>query len=169
MEEKIQLTPEQMYKRNQKRAKWFKLLAPISFWVFISLFGLFLILTIKNSWGNIVEIIDLLDKDTLTGEQVSQNYQYLVEKWGEWVIVGGEGSAFSVRFVDIRAAFFSGLMITYITLAIICLIIAIVAGKFVFPKLAQYYNDNNQDMVNMATLQTNAEINKRKKKEEDWF
>ena len=52
-------------------------------------------------------------------------------------------------------------MITYITLAIICLVIAIVLGKVVFPKLAQLYSDNNQDMVNMATLQTNAEIQKR--------
>lgn len=169
-QEKQVLTPEQLYKRNQMRAKIYKRLAPIVYWSFLGLFILFIILTVSNSWGNITEIINLLDKDKLTGEQISQNYQYLVEKWGEWVIIGQNGGTFSVRFIDIRKAFFSGLMITYITLAIICLIIAIAIGKILFPKLAQYYSDNNQDMVNMATLQTNAEIQRKKKnKDEEWF
>lgn len=135
----------------------------------MGLFIFFIILTIGNSWGNISEIIGLLDKNKLTGEQISQNYDYLVNKWGEWVIVGQNSSAFSVRFIDIREAFFSGLMITFIILAIICLLFAIVLGKIVFPKLAQLYSDNNQDMVNIATLQTNAEIQKQKNKKEEWF
>lgn len=160
-----------MYKRNQARAKLFKKLAPVVFWTFISLFALFVILTVSNSWGNVTEVINLLDKDIYTGEELSANYQYLVEKYGEWVIVGKNAGMFSIQFIDIRKAFFSGLMITYISLAVICFAVAIVAGKIVIPKLYQYYSDNNQDMVNMATLQTNAEIQKRKKKsdKEEWF
>ncbi len=144
-------------------------MSPIVYWVFIGLFVLFVILTISNSWGNIMEIISLLDKEVYTGEELSSNYQYLVEKWGEWVIIGKNAGMFSVQFVDIRRAFFSGLMITYITLAVVCLMIAILVGKVLFPKLSQLYSDNNQDMVNMATLQTNAEIQKRRNKEEEWF
>ena len=56
---------------------------------------------------------------------------------------------------------------------LILILIAVIAGKIILPKMAQYYTDNNQDMVNMATLQTNAEINrqknKKKDKEEEWF
>ena len=173
MKEKAYLTAEQMYKRNQFRAKIYKRLTPIVFWVFISMFALFVVLAISNSWGNITEIIGLLDKDVYTGQELSANYQYLIEKYGEWIIIGENAGTFSVQFVDIRAAFFSGLMITYIILAIVCLAIAIIVGKIVLPKMAQYYTDNNQDMVNMATLQTNAEIqkqkNKKKDKEEEWF
>lgn len=171
MKEKTQLTPEQVYKRNQLKSKVFKRLSPIIYWSFMGLFIFFIILTVSNSWGNISEIINMLDKNKLSGEQVAQNYDYLVNKWGEWVIVGQNSSTFSIRFIDIRQAFFSGLMITFITLAIVCLVAAIVLGKFVFPKLAQLYSDNNQDMVNMATLQTNAEIQKRKQNtnKEEWF
>lgn len=159
-----------MYKKNLQKSKIFKRLAPVVFWTFLVLFVLFIILTIRNSWGNITEIIHLLDKDTFTGEEISQNYQYLIDKWGEWVIIGKNAGVFSVQFVDIRRALFSGLMITYMTLAIICICFAIIVGKILFPKLSQLYSDNNQNMVNMATLQTNSEIQKRKKdKEEEWF
>ena len=113
----------------------------------------------------------MLDKDTLTGQQVQENYKYLVDKWGEWTIIGENGGVFSVQFVDIKNAFFSGLMITFLTLGIVCLVFSILIGKVLFPKLAQYYTDNNQDMVNIATLQTHAEVTKNKKNEnkEDWF
>jgi len=124
---------------------------------------------IRNSVGNITEIMSLLDDKKLTGEQIQQNYNILVERYGEWTIVGESGGIFSIHFVDIRQAFFSGLMITFLILSIICLAISIVLGKIVFPKLAQYFKDNNQDMVNIATLQTNAEINKKKNKKEEWF
>ena len=77
---------------------------------------------------------------------------------------------FSIQFIDIRQAFFSGLMITFLTLGIVCLIVAVVAGKIVLPKLAQYYTDNNQSMVDIATLQTHAEVTKNNKKDkEGWF
>ena len=164
------MTPEQIYKRNQFRAKIFKNLAPIIFWSFLGLSILFFILMISNSVGNITEIISMLDKESLTGEQLQENYQYLVDKWGEWTIVGKNAGMFSIQFIDIRQAFFSGLMITFLTLGIICLIISVVAGKIVLPKLAQYYTDNNQSMVDIATLQTHAEVTKKNKKDkEDWF
>lgn len=126
---------------------------------------------VQNSVGNITEIITLLDKDSLTGDQIQQNYQYLIDKWGEWTIVGENGGVFSIQFVNIKNAFFSGLMATYLTLGMVCLVISIIGGKIVMPKLAQYYTDNNQSMVDIATLQTHAEVTKKEKKEskEDWF
>lgn len=165
------LTPEQLYKKNRTKAKWFKRLSPIIFWVFLGLAILFFIFMIDNSVGNITEIISLLDGDVYNELELEQNYQMLVEKYGEWAIIGNEGSSiFTVRFIDIRQAFFSGLMMTFLVLSILCLAIAIIVGKIVFPKLAQLYTDNNQDMVNMATLETNAAVNKKKKsKEEEWF
>jgi hypothetical protein len=140
------------------------------YWVFLALTVVFFILMIRHSLGNVMEIINLLDKETLTGEQLAENYAYLVEKYGEWTVIGKNGGLFQVEFIDIRAALFSGLMITFLILSIVCFIVAVVTGKILFPKLAQLYKDNNQDMVNMATLQTNAEIQKRKtKKDEEWF
>lgn len=126
---------------------------------------------IRNSVGNVTDIIGLLNKDSLTGEELQQNYNLLVEQWGEWIIVGNSGGVFEIRFVDIRNAFFSGLMITFLSLGIVCLVISIIIGKILFPKLAQYYSDNNQDMVNIATLQTHAAVTKTKKqtKKEEWF
>ena len=167
--EKKSLTPEQIYKKNQFKIKVFKTLSPIIFWCFLGLGILFFILMIKNSVGNITEIMNLLDKQNLTGEQIEQNYQHLVEKWGEWVIVGGPGGAFTIKFVDIRNAFFSGLMITFLILSIVSIVLSFILGKIIFPKLSQYYADNNQNMVNIATLQTHAEVTKNKKNKEDWF
>ena len=126
---------------------------------------------IQNSVGNITEIINMLDKDSLTGEQIQENYQYLVDKWGEWIVVGENGGVLSIQFVNLKNAFFSGLMITFLSLGIICLVISIIGGKVILPKLAQYFTENNQSMVDIATLQTHAEVTKNKKKEskEDWF
>ena len=161
-----------MYKKNQFKAKLFKRIAPIVFWTFLGLSILFFVLMVQNSVGNITEIISLLDKDSLTGDQIQQNYGYLVDKWGEWTVVGENGGVFSIQFVNIENAFFSGLMATFLTLGMVCLAISIIGGKIVFPKLAQYYTDNNQSMVDIATLQTNAEVtknNKKKEVKEDWF
>lgn len=164
------MTAEQIYKKNQLKVKIYKNLAPIVFWVFIGLAIIFFILMIRNSVGNITEIMSLLDKKSHTGEQIEQNYKMLVEKWGEWVIVGKNGGLFTIQFIDIRNAFFSGLMITFLTLSIVCLVFAIVVGKIVFPKLSTYYSENNQSMVDIATLQTHAEITKNNKKDKgDWF
>ena len=119
---------------------------------------------IQNSVGNITEIISMLDKDSLTGDQIQENYKYLTDKWGEWTIVGENGGVFSIQFVNLQNAFFSGLMATFLTLGIVCLVVSIVCGKILFPKLADYYKDNNQSMVDIATLQTHAEVTKNNKK-----
>jgi energy-coupling factor transporter transmembrane protein EcfT len=145
--EKKQLTPEQIYKKNQKKSKIFKRLAPIIFWIFIGLAILFFVFTIKNSVGNITEIIHLLDKDVYNREQIAEHYAMLVEKYGEWTVIGAEGSAMTMQFVNIKNALFRGLMITFLSFTIVCFIAAMILGKILFPKLALYYSENNQDMV----------------------
>ena len=79
---KKQLTSKQIYKKNQFKSKCFKILAPITYWLFIGLVLLFGSLAIKNSIGNVTEIIQKLDKDIYTRQEISTNYQELVEKWG---------------------------------------------------------------------------------------
>lgn len=135
---------------------------------------IFVALMIKHSVGNVTEVINLLDKDTHTGQQLEENYAYLVDKYGEWKIVGRSNSVFSVQFINIKAALFSGLMKTYLILSVVCFLIAIIIGKILFPKLSQYLTNNNQDMANIATLRTNDEVMKlkeaqSKEKEKEWF
>lgn len=152
----------------------FKILAPIVFWTFLALTVLFVILMIKHSVGNITEIITLLDKDTHTGVELEENYAYLIEKYGEWQIIGRSSNVFTVSFINIKAALFSGLMKTFLVLSIVSFLVAIIVGKVLFPKLADYFTNSNQDMANIATLRTNEEVMKLKKqnknnKEEEWF
>ena len=129
---------------------------------------------IENSIGNVVDILNLLDKDVYTGEQIQQNYFDLIEKWGEWEIVGNAGG-YSIRYVDVGNALFSGLMISYSCLCGASLCLAILFGKIVFPLLAKMYKNANEEMVDMATLTSATkidEMNERSKKsktEGDWF
>ena len=166
---KNDLTPEQLYKRNKKRQILFRKIAGPVYWVFLVLSVLLFIMMLRYSFGNISEIISLLDKNNLTGEELRNNYAYLVDKYGEWTIVGKNAGVFSIQFIDIRKAFFSSTMITYLILSAVCFLMAIILGKILFPKLARYYSENNEDMVNVATLQTNAEIVNKKKSKEEWF
>ena len=110
----------------------------------------------------------MLNADKYSGEEIQQNYAYLIDKWGEWEIIGAGSAGLVVRYVDIGNAMFSGLMILYMVLAIISLIIGIVFGKLVFPLLAKYYNNSNEEMVDLATLQSASQINEMSKKKE-WF
>jgi hypothetical protein len=128
---------------------------------------LFLCLAARNSVGNIIEILSLLDKDTHSGIEVTQNYAYLVNKWGEWQIVDG-GAGISIKYIDIGNAMFSGLMITFSTLTLITLVAAIVLGKIMFPLLAKHYKNCNEEMVDMATLTSASQINEISKRKE-WF
>lgn len=130
----------------------------------------------KNSVGNVTEILQLLDKETYNATQIRENYQYLVSKWGEWEIIGENSAGFVVRYVDVGAALFSGLMIVYACLSAAALCLAIVFGKIVFPLLAKHYKSANDEMVDMATLtsatlieQMSKETKKTKKNEEGWF
>lgn len=149
--EKKQLTPEEIYKRNQKKSKVLRILAPICFWGFLALAIICLILAIKNSFGNVAEIINMLDTKKYTGEELQANYQFLVEKYGEWVI-GNGGAGFQITFVNIGHALFSGLMITNCILSVVFLVSAYVLGKWLLPKISAQILLDNQDMVNMTIL-----------------
>ena len=148
---KRELTAEEVYKRNQKKAKVFKILAPICFWVFLALSVLCLIFAVQNSFGNVSEIQSLLDSDKYNGEQLENNYNYLVDKYGEWVI-GKSGGGFSITFIDIGNALFSGVMIANAILSVIFFVLAYLLGKWIFPKLSAQTLIDNQDMVNLTIL-----------------
>lgn len=148
---KKQLTPDEIYKRNQKKSKVLRILAPICFWGFLALAAICLILAIKNSFGNVAEIIDMLDTKKYTGEQLQANYQFLVEKYGEWVI-GNGGAGFQITFINIGRALFSGVMITNFIFFIVFLISSYVLGKWLLPKLSAQILIDNQDMVNLTIL-----------------
>ena len=127
---------------------------------------------LQNSVGNISEIIRLLNDELYTEVEIRQHYQELIEKWGEWEIIGASSAGLVVRYVDIRNALFSSLMITYAILTIVCFILTIVLGKVVFPTLIKYYINNNDEMVDMATLKTAAKIDASlddKPTKKEWF
>ena len=110
-----------------------------------------LIFAIRNSFGNIAEICDLLDGKKYNGEQLQTNYLYLIEKYGEWVI--GDGShGFSIVFVNIGNALFSSIMVTSLFVSIVLFICAFIFGKWLLPKLSEQILQNNTDMVNMTIL-----------------
>ena len=146
-----QLAPEEIYKSNQKKSKVLRILAPICFWGFLSLAIICLILAIKNSFGNVAEVINMLDTKKYTGEELQANYQFLVEKYGEWVI-GNGGAGFQITFVNIGHALFSGLMITNCIFFVVFLVSAYLLGKWLLPKLSAQILLDNQDMVNLTIL-----------------
>ena len=113
------------------------------------------------------EILNLLDKKKYSGTEILQNYQYLIDKWGEWELIGEGNAGLVIRYVNIGNALFSGLMITFSTLSIVFLSSAIIFGKIVFPCLEKHYNSSNESLVDMATLKSAAQIDELSKKE--WF
>ena len=153
--EKKQLTPEEIYKRNQKKSKVLRILAPICFWGFLALAIICLILAIKNSFGNVAEIINMLDTKKYTGEELQANYQFLVEKYGEWVI-GNGGAGFQITFVNIGHALFSGIMIINCIFFVVFLVSAYLLGKWLLPKLSAQILLDNQDMVNLTILKDHS-------------
>lgn len=158
---KKELTPEEIYKRNQKISKLLKILAPICFWGFLALAVLCLIFAIKNSFGNVAEIIRLLDSKQYTGEELRANYDFLTNKYGEWVI-GNGNAGFEITFVNIAKALFSGIAITNFILFVVFLVSAYVFGKWVLPKVSAQIIQDNQDMVNLVVLKG---ANKKENKE----
>lgn len=148
---KKELSAEQIYNRNKKRAKILKICSPIVFWLCIVLSIVFFVIAIKNSFGNIAEIIELLDDKKFTGEQLRENYAFLIDKYGEWII-GSGSTGFTITFINIGKALFSGLMLFSLTASVICLVFAFVLGKWLFPMLSNSITQNNQDMVNITVL-----------------
>lgn len=126
-----------------------------------------------------MEIINLLDKDAYSGEELRQNYAFLTEKWGEWEIIGQDSAGIVIRYVNVGKAFFSGMAILFIGLTFISLVISITVGKIIFPLLKKHYDNTNNELVDIATLQSAAQIaemheNKKVKKDkvkksEEWF
>jgi len=112
-----------------------------------------------------------LDKMKYTGTELEQNYQYLVNKWGEWEIIGAGSAGLVIRYVDVGNALFSGLMITYCILTFVTLVLALVLGKIVFPMLEKYFKNSNDEMVDMATLKSASQIDEMSKngKKGGWF
>lgn len=142
---------EQIYKKNQKKIKTIKLATPIIRWGLLLLSVLFLCFALKNSIGNMAEIIELLDSKKYTGEVLKQNYEMLINKYGKWSI--GNGSAgFSVEFINIGNALFSGVAITCFGLSIFCLVASFVFGKWLLPIISNQIEENNQNSVNLTVL-----------------
>lgn len=112
----------------------------------------------------------MLDKDKYSGEQIAEHYAQLVEKWGEWEIVGEGTAGLVIRYVDVGNAMFSGLMITFCVLTTISFVLSIILGKIVFPVLAKHYQNDNDEMVDLATLKSASQINDMAKtKRGEWF
>lgn len=148
-----QKTKVQTYDRNKKWAKALKVIAPICFWTFLALGILFFILAIKNSFGNVAEIIDKLNSRVYTGEELRANYEYLIEKYGEWMI-GNGGAGFTISFVNIKNALFSGIMVISIILSLVFFVSSVVLGKLLLPRISEQLIQDNQDMVNIEVLKT---------------
>ena len=149
---KKQKTSTQIYKSNVRKVKLLKALSPIAFWGFLIISFFCLIMAIKGTFGNLGEMISLLDNDAYTGEELEANYKYLIAKYGEWVI-GNGGAGFTVRFVDVKKVAFSGFALVSFFLFVFFLAMAFVLGKWVFPKLAEQIEHGNQDDVNLAILE----------------
>jgi hypothetical protein len=109
-----------------------------------------------------------LDKDTHTAIELEENYQLLIEKWGEWEIIGENKAGLVVRYVDIGNALFSGMMRFYTSLTLSALCVAVIFGKIVFPALSKTYKNNNEEMVDLATLKSATQIDAIASKKE-WF
>ena len=148
---KKELTNEEIYKKNQKRAKIMRRMAPFVFWGFIVVAIVCFVLAIHNSLGNINEIIQQLNSKKYTGEELQAHYNALVEKYGEWVI-GNGGAGFTVKFINIARAAFSGLMIANFIFCGVSIILAYLLGKWILPKTANLLEQSNTDMVNLTIL-----------------
>ena len=153
--EKKQLTAEEIYKRNQKRSKVLRIISPIVFWGCLALAILCFFFAVRHSFGNIAEICNLLESENYTGEQLQENYAYLINKYGEWVI-GNGGAGFQITFVNIGHALFSGLMITNCIFFVVFLVSAYLLGKWLLPKLSAQILLDNQDMVNLTILKDHS-------------
>ena len=86
--------------------------------------------------------------------------------------MGGPTSTITIRYIDIREALFSGLMVTYTILTAVFLALGITFGKIVFPQLSKMYTNNNDEMVDLATLKSATQIDEmanKKKEKKEWF
>lgn len=155
---KKQLTKVDIYKKRQKRAKILKFLTPIIYWGCLAICIICLVYAVRNSFGNIAEITSLLDSKKYTGAELQANYTMLIEKYGEWII-GSGSTGFTIKFINISKAVFSGIMISCVIGSVISGISSILFGKWLMPMLARKYTQDNQDMTNLVIL---SEADKKK-------
>lgn len=154
-----QLTNEQIYNKNKKRAKLIKKLSPICFWVLLGIAILCFVLALRYSIGNLMEIMNLLDNKAYNGQQLGINYLYLIDKYGEFNI-GNGGMGFQVKFVNIGNAFFSKLFVFYFIIFVIMLCGAFILGRWALPRIANQIDERNQDLVNLTVLRSQEGIEK---------
>ena len=148
---KKNLSKVDIYKKRQRKAKFLKVLAPIVYWICIILCVVCLVLAIRNSFGNVAEITSLLNSKKYTGAELQANYQMLIEKYGEWVI-GSGSTGFTIKFINISKAVFSGIMISCLIGAVVSGISSVLFGKWLLPMLTRKFTQDNQDMTNLVIL-----------------
>ena len=163
MRKKQELSAQDIYKLNQKRAKVCKIMAPIVFWVALALAVVALFFAIHNSFGNVAEIMDLLDNDKYNNVEIQEHYNMLCEKWGVWTI-GSGSNGFAISFIDIRKALVNVSLIVNCILSIIFVALAFVFGRWFLPMLSKHISEGNTDMVNLTILK-NSESKQENKKE----
>lgn len=139
-----------IYKKRKRIEIALKIITPIIYWG--CLIGCFICLyfAIKNSFGNMAELINLLDSKKYTSVELQEHYNMLVERYGEWHI-GSGSTGFQLNFINIKKVFFSGVMLANLIGSGICLAGHIIAKK-ILPKVAQRNREKNQDLVNMEML-----------------
>lgn len=110
-----------------------------------------------------------MDRQKYSGTEIQENYQYLINKWGEWEFAGDGTASIVIRYVNISNALFSGLMMTFCSLSIASLLIAVVCGKIIFPALKKHFTGSNDEMVDLATLKSAQQIDDISKSKKEWF
>ena len=152
------MTNEEIYKKNKRRAKNVRILKPILKIVLSLLAVVFLIIALRNSIGNLLEIVQKLDKKQYTEAQLVDNYQSLIARWGEWEIIGADRAGLVIRYVNVGNAVFSGLMITFSILFAVTVFIMLILDKIVFPVIIKGCETDNEDLVNLTSLRTAEKI-----------
>lgn len=140
-----------LYKKNQKTAKVIGVITPICFWGLVALSVICLIFAVRNSVGNIIEITELLDTRYYNAVEIEQNYNYLIDKFGEWVI-GSGSNGFTLVFVNIGNAMFGGFAVFNGVMSVLFLVSAFILGKWVLPYTKNSIEQRNQDIVNLTIL-----------------
>jgi phage-related minor tail protein len=142
----------ELYKRNQKIRKVLRVASPIVYWVFMALAMICLIFAIRNSIGNLLEMYEMLDGSDKTGQELVNNYDALLDKYGPW---SAQAGPYVITFIDVRNVVLNGFAITNAIFAVFFYIAGNVLGKWVFPWLARKIEKDNQDMVNITILENN--------------
>jgi len=146
------MTKEQIYKKNQKSIKLVGIFTPIVFWVCIALAVVLFFVAINQSIQNVNEIYDMLDSKVYNDTEIAENYQYLIDKYGEWVIGTGT-SGFTIHFVNFKKAIFSGAILSMAIASVVLAVCGCLFGKWILPMIKKKLENENQDMVNLTILQ----------------